>query len=186
VVHQLRIYTDNRHHRNDVILFINGVSAVQIELEIIGIGPRRAVEQIVDYKNEPGNITITQTGYLYPPDRWTPPPSLWAMSAPAADYQQRHGDEHHLPGYHRQHHGRRQCQPHGGQLRAGEPAQQRPGADRRNGTLTIGNSSLANTVILSAATTPGVLGGIKPTQGLLTIASGSTLAITNNALLVEL
>jgi len=55
VVNQLRINTDNSHHRYDVILLINGVPAVQIELKTLGIGPRRAMEQIVEYKNDPGN-----------------------------------------------------------------------------------------------------------------------------------
>ncbi|MBX3496641.1 MAG: type I restriction endonuclease subunit R [Parvibaculum sp.] len=55
VVNQLRINTDNSHHRYDVILLINGVPAVQIELKTLGISPRRAMEQIVDYKNDPGN-----------------------------------------------------------------------------------------------------------------------------------
>jgi type I restriction enzyme R subunit len=55
VVNQLRINTDNSHHRYDVILLINGVPAVQIELKTLGISPRRAMEQIVSYKNDPGN-----------------------------------------------------------------------------------------------------------------------------------
>jgi len=55
VVNQLRINTDNSHHRYDVMLLINGVPAVQIELKTLGISPRRAMEQIVDYKNDPGN-----------------------------------------------------------------------------------------------------------------------------------
>lgn len=55
VVNQLRINTDNSHHRYDVILLINGVPAVQIELKTLGISPRRAMEQIVDYKNDSGN-----------------------------------------------------------------------------------------------------------------------------------
>jgi type I restriction enzyme, R subunit len=55
VVNQLRINTDNSHHRFDVILLINGVPVVQIELKTLGISPRRAMEQIVDYKNDPGN-----------------------------------------------------------------------------------------------------------------------------------
>ena len=53
VVNQLRINTDNSHHRYDVILLINGVPVVQIELKTLGISPRRAMEQIVDYKNGP-------------------------------------------------------------------------------------------------------------------------------------
>jgi type I restriction enzyme R subunit len=55
VINQLRINTDNSHHRYDVILLINGVPTAQIELKTLGISPRRAMEQIVDYKNEPGN-----------------------------------------------------------------------------------------------------------------------------------
>lgn len=55
VIHQLRINTDNSHHRYDVILLINGVPVVQIELKTLGVNPRRAMEQIVDYKNDPGN-----------------------------------------------------------------------------------------------------------------------------------
>jgi type I restriction enzyme R subunit len=55
VVNQLRINTSNSHHRYDVILLINGVPCVQIELKTLGITPRRAMEQIVEYKNDPGN-----------------------------------------------------------------------------------------------------------------------------------
>ena len=55
VVRQLRINTDNSHHRYDVLILINGVPCVQIELKTLDISPRRAMEQIVDYKNDPGN-----------------------------------------------------------------------------------------------------------------------------------
>ena len=55
VINQLRINTDNSSHRYYVILLINGVPCVQIELKTLGISPRRAMEQIVDYKNDPGN-----------------------------------------------------------------------------------------------------------------------------------
>lgn len=55
VVNQLRINTDNSHHRYDVLILINGVPAVQIELKTLGIHPRRAMEQIVEYKHDPGN-----------------------------------------------------------------------------------------------------------------------------------
>ena len=55
VVSQLRINTDNSHHRYDVILLINGVPVVQIELKALAITPRRAMQQIVDYKNAVGN-----------------------------------------------------------------------------------------------------------------------------------
>lgn len=55
VVNQLRINTDNSHHRFDVLILINGVPCVQVELKTLGISPRRAMEQIVEYKNDPGN-----------------------------------------------------------------------------------------------------------------------------------
>ncbi len=55
VVNQLRINTDDGHHRYDVMLLINGVPVVQIELKALGVSPRRAMEQIVEYKNDPGN-----------------------------------------------------------------------------------------------------------------------------------
>ncbi|MXX22155.1 MAG: type I restriction endonuclease subunit R [Rhodospirillales bacterium] len=55
VVNQLRVNTDNSHHRYDVMLLINGVPVVQIELKSLGSSPRRAMEQIVDYKKDPGN-----------------------------------------------------------------------------------------------------------------------------------
>jgi len=55
VVNQLRINTDNSHHRYDVMLLINGVPVVQIELKTLAVSPRRAMQQIVDYKSGPGN-----------------------------------------------------------------------------------------------------------------------------------
>ncbi|WP_307258384.1 type I restriction endonuclease subunit R [Paraburkholderia graminis] len=55
VVRQLRINTDYSHHRYDVLLLINGIPVVQIELKTLGINPRRAIEQIVEYKNDSGN-----------------------------------------------------------------------------------------------------------------------------------
>jgi type I restriction enzyme R subunit len=55
VINQLRINTDNSHHRYDVILLNNGVPVVQIELKSHQIVSRRAMEQIVNYKNDIGN-----------------------------------------------------------------------------------------------------------------------------------
>ena len=55
VVNQLGINTQNSHHRYDVMLLINGVPVVQIELKTLAISSRRAMQQIVDYKNDPGN-----------------------------------------------------------------------------------------------------------------------------------
>lgn len=55
VVNQVRSNTDYSHHRYDVLLLINGVPVTQIELKTLGVTPRRAMEQIVEYKNDPGN-----------------------------------------------------------------------------------------------------------------------------------
>ncbi|QGT80334.1 type I restriction endonuclease subunit R [Pseudomonas coronafaciens] len=55
VVNQLRMNTDNSHHRYDVILLINGVPVVQIELKTLAVSPRRAMQQIVSYKSDLGN-----------------------------------------------------------------------------------------------------------------------------------
>lgn len=55
VVNQLRINTDNSNHRYDVIILINGIPVVQIELKTLQITPKKAMEQIVNYKNDPGN-----------------------------------------------------------------------------------------------------------------------------------
>ncbi len=55
VVNQLRINTQNSYHRYDVILLINGVPIVQIELKALDVSPRRAMQQIVTYKNDAGN-----------------------------------------------------------------------------------------------------------------------------------
>jgi type I restriction enzyme R subunit len=55
VINQLRINTQNSHHRYDVILLINGIPVVQIELKGLEISPRKAMQQIVDYKTDPGN-----------------------------------------------------------------------------------------------------------------------------------
>ncbi|MDR2164533.1 MAG: DEAD/DEAH box helicase family protein, partial [Zoogloeaceae bacterium] len=54
-VSQLRVNTDNSCHRYDVILLINGVPVAQIELKALEVSPRRAIQQIVGYKNDPGN-----------------------------------------------------------------------------------------------------------------------------------
>lgn len=55
VVSQLRMNTEGSHHRYDVILLINGIPVVQLELKTLEVSPRRAMQQIVDYKNDPGN-----------------------------------------------------------------------------------------------------------------------------------
>lgn len=55
VIRQLRINTENSNHRYDVILLINGLPLVQVELKRVDISPRKAMEQIVNYKSDPGN-----------------------------------------------------------------------------------------------------------------------------------
>lgn len=55
IVNQLRINTKSSHHRYDVILLINGLPLVQIELKSLQVSPRRAMQQIIDYRNDPGN-----------------------------------------------------------------------------------------------------------------------------------
>jgi type I restriction enzyme R subunit len=55
VVNQLRINTENSHQRYDVIILMNGLPIVQIELKNLEVSPRKAIQQIVDYKNEQGN-----------------------------------------------------------------------------------------------------------------------------------
>ena len=55
IVNQLRINTDNNHHLYGVMLLINGVPVVQIQLKTLEINPRRAMEQIVQHKNNPEN-----------------------------------------------------------------------------------------------------------------------------------
>ena len=55
VINQLRINTKNSFQRYDVILLINGLPVVQVELKTLDVSPRRAMQQIVDYKNDPGN-----------------------------------------------------------------------------------------------------------------------------------
>lgn len=55
VVNQLRINTENSYHRYDVMILINGIPVVQVELKSLQVTPKRAMEQIVAYKNDPGN-----------------------------------------------------------------------------------------------------------------------------------
>jgi len=55
VVNQLRMDTEESHHRYDVVLLINGIPAVQVELKTLQVSPRRAMQQIVDYKKDLGN-----------------------------------------------------------------------------------------------------------------------------------
>ena len=55
IINQLRMNTRNSFQRYDVIILINGLPIVQIELKTLDISPRRAMQQVVEYKNDPGN-----------------------------------------------------------------------------------------------------------------------------------
>ncbi|MDR3140841.1 MAG: hypothetical protein LBU37_03830 [Tannerellaceae bacterium] len=55
VINQLRINTENSNHRYDVIILINGIPVVQVELKTLEISPGKAMQQIVEYKNDAGN-----------------------------------------------------------------------------------------------------------------------------------
>ena len=55
VVSQLRMNTRSSHHRYDVILLLNGLPLVQIELKSLQVSSRKAMQQIIDYRNDPGN-----------------------------------------------------------------------------------------------------------------------------------
>lgn len=55
VINQLRINTNNSYHRYDVILLINGIPVIQVQSKASDVSPRRAMQQIVDYKNDTGN-----------------------------------------------------------------------------------------------------------------------------------
>ena len=55
VINQLRINTNNSYQRNDEILLINGIHVIQVELKASYVSPRRAMQQIIDYKNDTGN-----------------------------------------------------------------------------------------------------------------------------------
>ena len=55
VINQLRMNTQNSNHRYDVILLINGLPLVQVELKTLEVSPRKAIQQVVDYKNDLGN-----------------------------------------------------------------------------------------------------------------------------------
>ena len=55
VASQLRMNTENSFQRYVVIILINGLPLVQIELKRLDVSPRKAMQQIVDYKNQEGN-----------------------------------------------------------------------------------------------------------------------------------
>lgn len=99
VVSQLRINTDYSHHRYDVILLINGVPVAQIELKTLAISPRRAMEQIVNYKLDPGNgytRTLLCFVQLFIVSNYT---DTWYFANNNARHFSFHADERFLPIY---------------------------------------------------------------------------------------
>jgi len=65
VINQLRINSHNSFHRYDIIILINGLPLVQIELKTLHISPRRAMQQIIDYKSDKGNgYSNTLLGFM--------------------------------------------------------------------------------------------------------------------------
>ena len=78
VINQIRINTEYSHHRYDVVILINGIPVVQLELKRHNVVPQKAMQQIVKYKNDPGNgytnsllcfmqLFIVSNGFIYPP-----------------------------------------------------------------------------------------------------------------------
>lgn len=55
VVNQLKMNTHSSYHKYDVMLLMNGIPVAQIELKAHQVNPRRAMQQIVEYKNTKGN-----------------------------------------------------------------------------------------------------------------------------------
>ena len=55
VIRQPRVNTKYSYHQYDVVILMNGIPVVMVELKKHGISPRRAIEQIVEYKNDVGN-----------------------------------------------------------------------------------------------------------------------------------
>ena len=55
VINQPRVNHDDSYHRYDVVILINGLPIAQTELKTYVVSPRRAMQQIVDYKKDVGN-----------------------------------------------------------------------------------------------------------------------------------
>lgn len=99
VINQLRINTENSHQRYDVILLINGLPVVQIELKKLDISPRKAMQQIVDYKNELGNgygNSLLCFMQLFIVSNWT---NTYYFANNKSQHFQFNADEQFLPVY---------------------------------------------------------------------------------------
>ena len=60
----IRFQTILAQFRDDALPLINGMPVTQIKLKTLDVNPRRVIEQIVEYKNDPGNAysQLFQTG----------------------------------------------------------------------------------------------------------------------------
>lgn len=99
VINQLRSTTDNSYHRYDVILLINGIPITQIELKALSISPQVAMEQIVRYKNDPGNgygRTLLCFIQLFIVSNQT---NTWYFANNNAEHFSFHADQRFLPIY---------------------------------------------------------------------------------------
>lgn len=99
VINQPRINTENSHQRYDVILLINGLPVVQIELKKLDISPRKAMQQIVDYKNELGNgygNSLLCFMQLFIVSNWT---NTYYFANNKSQHFQFNADEQFLPVY---------------------------------------------------------------------------------------
>lgn len=56
VINQLSVKNRTSRHRYDVIILLNGVPMVQIELKTLDVTPRKAIEQIMNYKRDEGTM----------------------------------------------------------------------------------------------------------------------------------
>src|SRR5690625_370519 len=99
VINQLRINTENSHHRYDVLLLINGLPVVQVELKTLYVSPNVAMEQIVGYKNDPGNgygKTLLCFLQLFIVSNQT---NTWYFANNNAEHFAFHADQRFLPIY---------------------------------------------------------------------------------------
>ncbi|WP_419594388.1 type I restriction endonuclease, partial [Thiolapillus sp.] len=99
VVNQLRINTKSSFQRYDVILLLNGLPLVQIELKALQVSPRKAMQQIVDYKNDPGNGYTNSLLCFMQLFIVSNRSNTWYFANNASEHFRFDADEHFLPHY---------------------------------------------------------------------------------------
>ncbi|WP_419615044.1 type I restriction endonuclease, partial [Thiolapillus sp.] len=99
VVNQLRINTKSSFQRYDVILLLNGLPLVQIELKTLQVSPRKAMQQIVDYKNDPGNGYTNSLLCFMQLFIVSNRSNTWYFANNASEHFRFDADEHFLPLY---------------------------------------------------------------------------------------